>query len=68
MVLRQHNTMYEPKLENQNVSQYLIPPSDHSINVPYLSWYIVWASDCDGSYVETGYLNTTGHYLPIFWD
>jgi hypothetical protein len=68
MVLRQNNTMYEPLLQDQNVSQYLIPPSDHSINVPYLSWYIAWASDCDGNYVETGYPNTTGHYLPIFWD
>jgi hypothetical protein len=68
MVLRQHNTMYGPQLENQNVSQYLIPPSYHSVNVPYLSWYIVWASDAEGNYVETGYPNTTRRYLPIFWD
>jgi hypothetical protein len=68
MVLRQHNTMYEPQLEDQNVSQYLILPSDHSVNVPYLSWYIAWASDCEGNYVETGFPNTNGHYLPIFWD
>ena len=55
-------------MENQNVSQYLIPPSDHSVNVPYLSWYIVWASDSNGNYVETRFPNTTGQYLPIFWD
>jgi hypothetical protein len=60
--------MYGPQLEDQNVSQYLILPSDHSVNVPYLSWYIVWASDSNGNYVETGYPNTTGRYLPIFWD
>jgi hypothetical protein len=68
MVLRQHNTMYEPQMENQNVSQYLIPPSDHSVNVPYLSWYINWSSDGNGNYVKTGFHNTTGQYLPIFWD
>ena len=60
--------MYGPQLENQNVSQYLIPPSDHSVNVPYLSWYIEWAADAYGNYVDTGYPNGTGLYLPIFWD
>ena len=68
MVLRQHITVYGPQLENQAVSQYLIPPSDHSVNVPYLSWYIEWASDSYGNYVDTGYPNSTGQYLPIFWD
>jgi hypothetical protein len=68
MVLRQHNTVYRPQLENQNVSQYLIPPSDHSVNKPYLCWYIVWASDNNENYVETGLSNTTGQYLSIFWD
>ena len=68
MVLRQHNTMYEPQLENQNVRQYLIPPSDHSVNVPYLSWYIACDSDAYGNYVDTGYPNGTGQYLPIYWD
>jgi hypothetical protein len=68
MVLRQHNSMYGPQLEDRNVSQYLIPPSDHSVNVTYLSWYIVWASDSNGNYVETGFPNTTRQYLPIFWD
>ena len=68
MVLRQHNTVYGPQLENQAVSQYLFPPPDHSVNVPYLSWYIEWATDSHGNYVDTGYPNSTGQYLPIFWD
>ena len=60
MVLRQHNTMHGPQLENQAVSQYLVPPSDHLVNVPYLSWYIEWASDAYGNYVDTEYPNSTG--------
>ena len=68
MVLRQHNTMYGPPPENQDANQYLIPPTDNSIHVPYFSWYTVWATNTNGDYVETEFPNTTGQYLPIFWD
>jgi hypothetical protein len=68
MVLRQHNTMYGPPQDNQDANQYLIPPTDNSIYVPYFSWHTVWATNTNGDYVETGFRNTTGQYLPIFWD
>ena len=68
MVLRQHNTMYGPPPENQDANQHLFPLTNNSIHAPYFSWYTVWATNTNGDYVETGFTNTTGQYLPIFWD